>query len=298
MSASDRKAASARDRASSNKGVAEPEATAAPERPKYVPPLTKEQQEKLAAKKARIKKQKRLAAEAAKREEDRLAEERRLIEEAANERWRNCLKCLADSVPQLLANPWLIVQEAKFIHDYLDSLTETLANLSKHEDDIDLVRTVLQDVYETFVDLGRFARCQPAFFITHPATIKRFVRLLEQVAHRGSDKALFPNVLSLLGPTLAREELYDLLADVRIVNSLLSFARTDWIPTPSTLALLLQVYEMLSCSPRMRQMFMEDTGFDKLMKLAYGYVPGFSKEQQIAAQYGKLRDPCHHFYEE
>lgn len=40
------------------------------------------------------------------------------------------------------------------MHDYLDALTETLGNLSKHEEDLDEVRSVLQDVYEAFVDLG------------------------------------------------------------------------------------------------------------------------------------------------
>jgi hypothetical protein len=46
----------------------------------------------------------------------------------------------------------------------------------------------------------------------HRHTIKRFARLLEQVAHKGTDKALFPNVLSLLGPSFAREELAELVA--------------------------------------------------------------------------------------
>jgi len=116
--------------------------------------------------------------------------------ELSNKRWRDCLTCLQSSVPRLKGNPWLIILEPTFIHNYLDSLTEVLANLSKHEEDLDMVRGVLQDVYEAFVDVGRFAKYQPEFYIQNPYTIKRFVRLLEQVAHRGSDKALFPNVLS------------------------------------------------------------------------------------------------------
>lgn len=186
------------------------------------------------------------------------------------------------SLPRLCIR--LIILEPTFIHNYLDSLTETLANLSKHESDIDVVRRVLQDVYEAFVDVGRFAKYQPAFYITEPQTVKRFVRLLEQVAHRGSDKALFPNVLSLLGPTFEREELYDLLADAKIVHSLMSFVRTDWMPTPATLALLLAIIEQLSIHARLRSLFMQDPGYEKLQNLAYGFTDGFSKEQQIQAQ--------------
>jgi len=201
-----------------------------------------------------------------------------------NFRWKDCLVCLRTSVPLLKENPWLIIQEPEFIHDYLDSLTETLANLSKHEDDLDQVRVVLQFVYETFVDLGKFAMYQPAFFISHQATVKRFVRLLEQVAHRGSDKALFPNVLSLLGPTFDRPELYDLLADCKIVNSLMSFARTSWMPTPSTLKLLLNIFNKICVSERVRTLFRDDEGFEKLRSLADGYEEGFTKEQQVLAK--------------
>lgn len=204
--------------------------------------------------------------------------------ELSNRRWRDCLTCLQESVPRLKNNPWLIVLEPTFIHNYLDSLTETLANLSKHEEDLDAVRGVLQDVYEAFVDVGRFAKYQPAFFLQNPYTIKRFVRLLEQVAHRGSDKALFPNVLSLLGPTFEREELYEVLGEARIVHSLMSFVRTDWMPSHATLALLLAIIEQLSSSPLLRELFMEDPGFPKLQALALGTVEGFSKDQQLQAQ--------------
>lgn len=164
----------------------------------------------------------------------------------SNLRWKECLSCLRTSVPQLKSNPWLIVLEPVFIHNYLDSLTEVLANLSRHANERDEVRAVLQEVYEAFVDLGRFAKFQPAFFIQQKETLKRFVRLLEQVAHRGSDKALFPNVLSLLGPTFEREEIYDTLAEARIVHALMSFVRTKWMPSPATLALLLAIIEQVS----------------------------------------------------
>jgi hypothetical protein len=204
--------------------------------------------------------------------------------ELSNHRWKDCLTCLQESVPRLKANPWLVVLEPRFIHDYLDALTETLANLSRHEADLELVRGVLQDVYEAFVDVGRFAKYQPAFYISDPYTIRRFVRLLEQVAHRGSDKALFPNVLSLLGPTFEREELYGVLSEARVVHALLSFARTGWMPSHATLSLLLAIIEQLSSSPLLRDLFMEDAGFPKLQQLALGLCEGFTKEQQQQAQ--------------
>lgn len=214
----------------------------------------------------------------------RAEEEEARARERENQRWCDCLEYLRTSVPQLRENPWLIILEPDFIHDYLDSLTETLANLSKHENDLDQVRVVLQDVYEGFVDIGKFAKYQPSFFISSPATVKRFVRLLEQVAHRGSDRALFPNVLCLLGPTFDRPELYDLLADAQIVNSLMSFARSDWLPTPSTLKHLLVIFKKLCASPRMRSLFMEDAGFEKFQSLADGFVEGFNKDHQQLAK--------------
>jgi hypothetical protein len=66
-------------------------------------------------------------------------EERKRAHERAEQRWQDCLKCLKESVPRLQSNPWLVVLEPNFIHDYLDSLTETLANLSKHEEDLEVV---------------------------------------------------------------------------------------------------------------------------------------------------------------
>lgn len=205
--------------------------------------------------------------------------------EREKQRWGDCLECLKYSVPRLRENPWLMIMEPQFIHDYLDSLTETLGNLSHHEDDLDEVRVVLQDVYEGFVDLGKFAKTQPAFYTSQPNTVKRFVRLLEQVAHRGSDKALFPNVLCLLSPSFDRPELHELLASVHIVNSLMSFARTDWMPTNATLALLLGIYRKLSVSPTLRAMFMKDPGWEKLCAMAYGRAEGFTPEQQVAAKH-------------
>ena len=90
-------------------------------------------------------------------------EEKRRAQELADQRWRDCLQCLKDSVPALKKNPWLIVQarrsvfvcaavelpliarytlsqEPNFIHNYLDSLTETIANLSKYKNDLERVK--------------------------------------------------------------------------------------------------------------------------------------------------------------
>lgn len=242
--------------------------------------MTKEEQAKKAAKEARKARQAAAeAAAAAKRAE----EDRHRLEDIANQRWNECLSTLEKSVGILNENPWLIIQEPLFIHNYLDSLIEVLANLSKHQDELKKVKGVLQTVYESFVDLGKFAKTQPVFYVSRLDTIKRFVHLLEQVAHRGSDKALFPNVLFLLGPTLARKELISHLAEAGITTSLLAFARSDWIPTPATLASLLRIIKGLSHSEQMRELFMEDPGYDRLQALTLGVIEGFTEEQRRAA---------------
>jgi len=264
-------------------------AAAAPAEGEAAPPAEEKKEEKKEEKpiketKAQMKKRLKAEAEAQRLKDAREEEERKRSVERENQRWKDCLNCLKSSVPRLRENPWVIVLEPNFIHDYLDSLTETLANLSKHEDDLNTVRSVLQDVYECFVDIGKFAKSQPAFYIKEDSTINRFVRLLEQVAHRGSDKALFPNVLCLLGPTFDRPDLYDKLADSHVVNSLMSFARTDWMPTASTLQLLLLIFKKLSTNERMREIFVEDPGFEKLQLMSFGYTKGFTEEQQVLAK--------------
>jgi hypothetical protein len=264
---------------------------------------TRAQQEEEAKEKARQAKLRRRrakqAAENAKQEAREEAEKKRAFERAQN-RWVDCLQCLQESVPLLRANPWLIIHEPPFIHDYLDSLTETLANLSKHESDLDTVRKVLQEVYEAFVDIGKFATLQPGFYITDPHTIKRFVRLLEQVAHKGSDKALFPNVLSLLGPTFAREEMAKLLSETRIITSLLAFCRSPnhWIPTKNTLALLIRIYDHLSRSVRLQAMFMDNPGWERLVNLGWGKIEGLTDQQQKAVQHALRRFPAPEFEDE
>lgn len=211
-------------------------------------------------------------------------EERKKKEEAAERRWRFCLQTLRDAGPQLKKNPWLFILEPTYIHNYLDCLTDTLANLSSHESELDEVRKVLQDVYGTFVDISKFAKFQPGYFISNPHTMRRLVRLLDQVAHRGSDKALFPNVLAILGPTFERSELYDLLADAGIVHSLMSFARTDWLPNAPTLNTLFKIFEQMTTSERVRTLFMEDPGYDKLQMMARGLIQGtFTVKQQSQA---------------
>ena len=210
--------------------------------------------------------------------------ENKRIHQLIQERWSDSLLCLNSSIPLLRANPWLIIHNSMFIHNYLDSLTEVLSHLSTHPDQLDHVRATLQNVYEGFVDIGKFTKYQPNFYLTNSQTIKRFIRLLEQVAHRGSDRALLPNVLSMLGPTFERDELYDLLAQHNITHSLLSFARNEWLPTPSTLSLLLAIIEQLSLSETLRYMFIQDSGWIKLIHLTYGIVPGFTRDQQMSAQ--------------
>lgn len=211
--------------------------------------------------------------------------------EEEERKWKAALETLRDFSPKFRHNPWIMIMEPALMHNYLDSLTDVLANLAKHEADLDNVRVILQSVFEGFVDVGRFAKHQPAFYISNPLTIKRVIRLLDQVGHRGSDKALFPTVLSLLGPTFARYDVYDLLADANVAHSLLSFARTDWMPNPATLNLLLKIIEKLSSFPRLLNDFVEDAGYDKLQMLAHGEISGFNKKQQSAAQSALHRFP-------
>jgi hypothetical protein len=159
---------------------------------------------------AKSKKKKMMTARRAEAARDELEEKERAQRELLeNKRWGECLHCLKVSGPALKLNPWRIVHEPEFIHAFLDALTEVLMNFAKHssEDDIAAVRSALQGVHGCFVDLGAFARHQPSFYISNPRTIRRFVRLLEQVGHRESDKALFPNVLSLLAPTFKQPQL-------------------------------------------------------------------------------------------
>jgi hypothetical protein len=56
----------------------------------------------------------------------------------------------------------------------------------------------------------------------------------------------------------------DLLADARVVGPLMSFVRTNWMPTPSTFAALMTIIGLLSTSPRVRQLIMNDAGYDRL----------------------------------
>ena len=110
----------------------------------------------------------------------------------ASARWSDCLLCLEQSLPLLSCNPYLCILQPAFLYDYLDSLTETLANLTAHSDELQRVRRLLHRVYASFIDVGRFAKYQPAFFIDDPPAIKRFIRLMDQVAHKNSDKAVRP----------------------------------------------------------------------------------------------------------
>jgi len=68
------------------------------------------------------------------------------------------------------------------------------------------------------------------------------------------------------------------------VHSLMSFARTDWMPSHATLALLLAIIEQLSTSPFLRELFQEDPGWLRLQGLAWGTIEGFTKDQQAMAQ--------------
>jgi hypothetical protein len=244
--------------------------------------LTKAEQEEL-AKKARARRRARALADSQRREAELRDDQEKARREQEQAQWTSYLEALQVAAPRLRHNPWLLIQDTQFTHQYLDSLTDVLAGFRDHTDDFQRVRAVLSEVYESFVGLARFARVQPGFYITDPRTIGRFVRLLEHVAHKGSDKSLFPNVLHLLTPTLERPHLHPLLADAGLISPLMRWV-PEWMPTPETLHLLLQVFRTLSASQVMRDRFLQEPYFETLQLLSLGHKEGFSPQQQAAAQ--------------
>ena len=257
---------------------------------------------------------------AERRKQEQINAEVARAQSLASARWSDCLQCLSSSLPLLQANPFLCILQPPFLYDYLDSLTETLANLTQHADELSSVRSLLHAVYNSFIELGRFAKYQPAFFIDDSGSLKRFIRLMEQVSHRQSDKALFPNILSLLTPTFTRSALYPLLLELQTLRCLLSFALNQWIPsTPTSLMIFAILEEMtqvdddcgagedgaegaaaqqqqqaavaasagsaaLSGGWLVRRALQAEPGWERLCKLCWGREPGLSKEQQARGQ--------------
>lgn len=246
-----------------------------PEEPPKPKKLTKRQLQKLK------EEQKRLKAQRANEEKARAAQR-------SQQRWDDCVECLREIAPVFREDPWLLILEPPMIHAYLDSLSEVTAKIKEHQGDENFaqVTDVLREVFETFVDAGEFVQYQPAFYIEDPQTIKRLVKVLGQVSDSRTDKALFPNVLQMFGPTFARPELYDLLANSNIVHWMLTFARSDqnWIPGPKTLVMLLKYLAELSQDETMMKVISETEGFDRLKALTLGTTPGFSEEQQDMAK--------------
>ena len=229
--------------------------------------------------------QRRALEAAERRKAEQVSAEVARAQSLASARWNDCLQCLSSSLPLLSANPYLCILQPPFLYDYLDSLTETLANLSAHSADLHAVRALLQSVYASFVELGRFAKYQPAFFFDDPASLRRFMRLLEQVSHKNSDKALYPNILSLLTPTFSRVELYPLLAELGLLRCLLAFTVNGWIPSLHTsLMLFAIVEEMAGRDDAVRAALQQEPGWERLCKLCWGREAGLSKEQQQRGQ--------------
>ena len=202
----------------------------------------------------------------------------------ASLRWSDCLACLQSSLPLLADNPYLCILQPPFLHDYLDSLTETLANLHSHSQELHAVRALLQQVYQSFVDLGKFAKYQPAFYFDDAHSLRRFVRLLEQVSHKSSDKALYPNILSLLTPTLQRPQLYPQLQELGLLRCLIAFAVNGWIPSTHTSLMLFAILEEMTADEAMRRSLQQEQGWERLCKLCWGREAGLSREQQQRGQ--------------
>ena len=224
------------------------------------------------------------AVEVDRRKADQMSAEVVRAQSLASARWSDCLLCLSSSLPLLQDNPYLLILQPPFLYDYLDSLTETLANLASHSDDLQHVRSLLQKVYKSFIDLGKFAKYQPAFYFDDPPSIKRFIRLMEQVSHRASDKALYPNILSLLTPTFSRVELHAMLQQHHILRCLLSFAANNWTPNQQTGMMLLAIIEEMTAEEAMRAAIQQEQGWERLCKLCWGREHGLNKELQQRGQ--------------
>ena len=139
-------------------------------------------------------------------------------------------------------------------------------------------------MYKSFIELGKFAKYQPAFFFDDPPSIARFIRLMEQVSHRASDKALYPNILSLLTPTFSRLELYPMLHHHHILRCLLSFAANSWTPNQQTGMMLMAIIEEMTADEGMRLAIQQEQGWERLCKLCWGREHGLSKEMQQRGQ--------------
>ena len=222
--------------------------------------------------------------DADRRKADAMSAEVLRAQSLASARWSDCLLCLSSSLPLLQDNPYLLILQPPFLYDYLDSLTETLANLSSHGSDLQHVRSLLQRVYKSFIQLGKFAKYQPAFYFDDPPSIARFIRLMEQVSHRASDKALYPNILSLLTPTFSRTDLYPMLQQHHILRCLLSFAHNSWTPNAVTGAMLLAIIEEMTADAAMRAAIQQEAGWERLCKLCWGREHGLSRELQQRGQ--------------
>ena len=257
----------------------------------------------------------RSKAEAAERRKaEQISSEVARAQSLASARWSDCLQCLSSSLPLLQANPFLCILQPAFLYDYLDSLTETLANLTQHAEELSSVRTLLHAVYNSFIDLGRFAKYQPCFFIDDCGSLKRFIRLMEQVSHRQSDKALFPNILSLLDahlqpqravPLAARAADAALPAQLRAqpVDALAAHLPHDLRHTggddaggrrhaagrgrreaAAAVAAAAAASAALSGGWLVRRALQAEPGWERLCKLCWGREPGLSKEQQQRGQ--------------
>jgi hypothetical protein len=228
--------------------------------------------------------QRKTAEAMEKKKAEQISAEMVRAQSLASARWNDCLLCLSSSLPLLQDNPYLCILQPPFLYDYLDSLTETLANLSSHSSSLQAVRSLLQSVYQSFIDLGKFAKYQPAFFVDDPQSIKRFIRLMEQVSHKNSDKALYPNILSLLTPTFSRLELYPTLLSCNLLTSLIAFTVNGWIPTLHTSSMIFAILEEMTTQDCVRRQLQQEGGWERLCKLTWGTEAGLTEEQQQRGQ--------------
>jgi len=210
-------------------------------------------------------------------------------QEARNEarrQWLACLNQLEADAPKLREDPWLFVRSSDFARRLIDALKMVLDSFRDHPDDLERTSSLLKLLFETFVDLARFAKNQPGFYIVHPETVQACVKLLSSVAYKSSDRSLFPSILMLLRPTFERPHLHGMWLSAQIVPALLCWSPQpsgDWAPSDDALYLFFNTIRLLSATVEGRAYFLAHREFQTALFLARGVIEGLSPEQQQIA---------------
>lgn len=170
------------------------------------------------------------------------------------------------------------------------SLVHLLSNFVQHNqaDEFLKMKAIVSIVKETLADLARFARVQPAFYITHPDTIRLCVEILfKTYTADTSETSTYAMVLNLMGPTIERPHLFPLLNDADFISALLlGFTTNKPIPTDAVAAIIYTL-QLLASSDDATLAIINRPEFARFEQMAQGSdsdKDGFSRHQQTAAQ--------------